>query len=68
MKLGDFGQLGSMTGPGIQADRVRDEIGPGWDLYTLISQTAFRSTRLGLGMSSTRDDFHARRSGRPGPG
>jgi hypothetical protein len=55
-ELGRLGQLGSVTGPSVQADRARDELGPGWDLYTLISRPAFRSTGPKPGMSSARDD------------
>jgi hypothetical protein len=54
-ELDDFGRLGSVTGPGVQADRARDELGPGWDLYTLISRLAFRSTGSGPGLIFTPD-------------
>jgi hypothetical protein len=40
--------MGSVTGLGVQADRARDELGPGWDLYTLISCPTFRSTGPGM--------------------
>jgi hypothetical protein len=68
-ELGDFGRLGSVTGPGIQADRVRDDFhaqsvtGSGvqtdWPgmIFTLDVQT-----------DRARDDFHARRSDWPGSG
>jgi hypothetical protein len=57
-----------LTGPVVQADRSWDELGLGWDLYTLISRPAFRSTGPGPSMSAARDDFHAWRSGQPGLG
>jgi hypothetical protein len=48
-----------------QADRARDELGPGW--WKSVTELGVQTGSVTGPNVQARDDFHARRSGRPGP-